>query len=128
MQDRLSPPFCAHFDEVPLYRSPPRDKWRITDSFLHHFRMPREHEEQNENKKTSADEDQDGTKDGDEPVEKRFSPKPVGNHADDRDWLEDSQHQVNDVGIVELVMIGQPAARDEMSIHSGANGHMNNRN
>ena len=90
--------------------------------------MPREHEEQNENKKASADQDLDETQDGHEPVEKRFSPKPVGNHADDRDWLEDGQHQVNDVGIVELVTVRQPAAGDKMPIDRRSGDHMNDRN
>jgi hypothetical protein len=35
--------------------------------------MPREHEEQNENKKAGADEDLDESQNGHEPVEKGFS-------------------------------------------------------
>jgi hypothetical protein len=58
------------------------------NTVLHHFRMPREREEQNENKKTDADQDLHETQDRNEPVEKRFSPKPVGNHADDLIRLE----------------------------------------
>lgn len=90
--------------------------------------MPREHEKQDENKETSADEKLDETEDGHEPVEKRFSPNPVGTHAGDRDWLEDGQHQVNDVGIVELVMVRQPPAGDKMSIDSRGGDQMNDRN
>ena len=39
----------------------------------HHFRMPGEHEEQNENTKTSADEKLDEAENGGEPVEETFS-------------------------------------------------------
>ena len=83
---------------------------------LHHFRMPREHEEQNENKKAGADEDLDEGQNGHEPVEKRFSPNPVRDHADDCDRFEDGQSEINDVGIVELVMICQPATGQKISI------------
>jgi hypothetical protein len=78
--------------------------------------MPRQHEEQNENKKPSAYENLDESENGHEPVEKRFSPSPVANHACDCDWLKDGQHQINDVRVVELVVIRQPAAGDEMPI------------
>lgn len=90
--------------------------------------MPGEHEEQNENKSTSADEDLDETQDEHEPVERTFSREPVSKHADDRDRFKDGQHQVHDVGIVELVMIRQPAARDEMPIDRRRGDHVNDRN
>jgi hypothetical protein len=78
--------------------------------------MPRKHEEQNENKKTCADEYLDESQNGPEPVEKRFSPNPVGDHANDRDRFEDGQREVNDIGIVGLVMVRQPAAGNKIPI------------
>jgi hypothetical protein len=53
--------------------------------------MPCEYEGQDENKEAGADEDLDETEDGDEPLEKRLSPKPVGKHAADCDRLEKSE-------------------------------------
>ena len=90
--------------------------------------MPGKHEQQNENKSTSTDEDLDETQDEHEPIEKTFLREPVGDNADDREWLEDGEGQVHDVGIVELVMIRQPAARDKMPIDRGRGDHVNDRN
>ena len=90
--------------------------------------MPGEHEEENESYKAGANQDLEETQDGDKPVEKRFSQKPIGNHADDSDRLKDGQDQVNDVGIVELVMVRQPAASDQISIDRRGSDQMNDRN
>ena len=67
--------------------------------------MPRQHEEQDKNKKPGADKNLDESQNGQEPVEKRFSPDPVGDHTQNRDRFEDGQYQVDDVGIIELVMV-----------------------
>jgi hypothetical protein len=89
--------------------------------------MPRKYEEQNENEKAGADEDLDQRQNGNEPVEKRFSPNPVGDHANDRNWFEDGQHEIYDVGIVQLIVIGQPAAGNEIPIHGDSSDHVNER-
>ena len=99
-----------------------------SNSVLHHFRVPRKREEQDKNEKTSADENLSETQDGDESVKKSFPPKPIGNHAADRDRFEDSQRQVNDVGIVKLVPVRQPPAGNEMSINGRGGDRMNDRN
>ena len=98
-----------------------------TRTSLYHFRFPREHEKKNEDQETSADEDLDESQNKHEPIEKRFSPEPVGNHTSDRDWFEDGQQQVNDVGIVELVMIRQPPAFSEIPIDGHSCDHVNER-
>ena len=90
--------------------------------------MPGEHEEENESEKAGANQDLEETQDGDEPVEKRFSQKPIGNHADDSDRLKDGQDQVNDVGIVKMVMVRQPAAGNQISIDRRGSDQMNDRN
>jgi hypothetical protein len=51
---------------------------------LHHLRMPRECEEENENKKTNADQDLDKTEDGDEPVEKASGLRRLNRTSADR--------------------------------------------
>jgi hypothetical protein len=79
--------------------------------------MPGEHEEQNENKKTSADEGLDEEKNRDQAIEDRLSPNPERDHASDGDRLEDRQEKIDDVRIVELVMVRQPPARDEMPVN-----------
>jgi hypothetical protein len=89
--------------------------------------MPGEDEEEDENQKAGADEELDEEEDEDEPVERRRSQEPVGNHAHDRDRLEDGQHQVHDVGIVELIVVRQPAASDEISIDSRGGDYVDDR-
>ncbi len=83
---------------------------------LHQFRLPEVHETQDENEKSSSDQDLDEAENRNKPVERRGSPDPVCDHAGDGDGLEDRQDQVDDVGVVELVAVGQPAAADEMRI------------
>src|SRR6478672_4845718 len=83
---------------------------------LHHFRMPGEHEEEDESRKPETDQDLNDHKEENRPVEKRCPPNPVDDDTEDRDWLEDRQHQIDDVWVVEVIMIRQPAAGDEVPI------------
>lgn len=78
--------------------------------------MPAQEEEQHEGKEADTDDELDKKENKEKPIEKECSPNPIGNNGDDCERLEDRQNQVDDIGIVELVVVREPAAADQMAI------------
>src|ERR1700731_2210688 len=84
---------------------------------LHHLRMPGEGKEQKEKKKTETDQDLNHEKNRHEPAKKWRPPNPVGDYAEDRDRLEDRQCEIDDVRIVQVILVRQPAAGDQEPVN-----------
>jgi hypothetical protein len=59
--------------------------------------MPREHENEDEDREPDADEQLRQAEDDEEPIEKRGLPNPVGDDAQNGDRFEDGQDEINDI-------------------------------
>ena len=81
--------------------------------------MPGEREEKKEKEKPGYDQDLNQAEDQHQPAQGSCSLNPERDHAHDGDRLEDRQGEIDDVRIVELIMVRQPPAFDEMPINRG---------
>src|SRR5205814_2098512 len=93
----------------------------------HHFRVPGNGEEENEKKKPYADQDLDQAEDRHDPAKRRRSPNPVSHHAQDRDRLEDREEKIYDVRIVQMILVRQPAAGNQVPVNCDGRDEMSDR-
>lgn len=93
----------------------------------HHLGFPDEEEETNKREKSGANHELDDGENEKKPIKKRRPPNPVGNYHQDRGRLHDRENKVDNVGIVPLIVIRQPAAGDEEAINPRRRDQVNNR-
>jgi hypothetical protein len=104
-----------------------RQAARLPYNSSHHLRFPKEEEEPDEREESGADHDLDDKENEEKAIKERRPPYPVGNDSQDCDWLHDGEDKVNNVGIVPLVVVRQPAPGDEKAINPRRRYHVNNR-
>jgi len=89
--------------------------------------MPGQGEEKKEKEKPDDGQNLNHAQDQHQPAQRRCSPNPERDHACNCDRFEDRQREIDNVRILELVMLRQPPAFDEVPVNRGRGYQMPDR-